>query len=322
MLKRLPGDGLDMKTSSETGHSQSAVIVNIQGFSIHDGPGIRTVVFFKGCPLSCRWCANPECLSPSPQMGFMENLCSGCGSCLEICPNNALVLEQGKHRIDYSRCRACGDCRLRCYNGALTRYGELMSLAQVWDAVQRDRIFYEGSGGGVTASGGEPLLQSDFVADLFSLCREQGLSTCIETCGFVPEGAFLRVLPYTDLFLFDLKLMDTEEHKRYTGQSNEQILRNARLLIEHDAHVLFRQPLIPGVNDAAGNIEATARFLNALGPGASKLELMPFHRLGLPKYKALNIPYTMGDVAGIDDEQSEATKDLYTHYGIDCSISR
>jgi pyruvate formate lyase activating enzyme len=159
-----------------------AIVTNIQGFSIHDGPGIRTVVFFKGCPLSCQWCANPECFSGEPQIGFIETLCTGCGKCMEICTNHSIRYDEGTHRIDYSRCTACGNCRDSCSYGALVRYGESMTVSEVWDAVIRDKMFYDSSGGGITVSGGEPLLWSKFVRELFELCHKEFIDTCIETC--------------------------------------------------------------------------------------------------------------------------------------------
>lgn len=301
---------------------QRAIITNIQGFSIHDGPGIRTVVFFKGCPLSCKWCANPECLSGKPQMGFIETLCADCGKCLDTCTNNAIRRIEGEHRIDYSRCKSCGNCRDHCYYGALVRYGESMTVAEVWDAVRRDKMFYDNSGGGVTVSGGEPLLWAKFVRELFELSHQERIDTCVETCGFVDPEALLEVIPVTDHFLFDLKHMDSDTHRKYTGQSNSQILRNAALVLEHGADVVFRQPLIPGVNDSIMNIEATAGFLTSLGKNATRLQIMPYHRMGQSKYMALNMPCIMEGLGVEDDAQVEAVKKAYIDRGIDCAISR
>ena len=301
---------------------QNAIVTNIQGFSIHDGPGIRTVVFFKGCPLSCKWCANPECLSRKPQIGFIETLCADCGKCLDACINNAIRRVGGEHRIDYSRCDSCGDCSDHCSYGALIRYGESMTVAEVWDAVRCDKMFYDSSGGGVTVSGGEPLLWSEFVRELFELSRKKRIDTCIETCGLADPEALLDVLPVTDRFLFDLKHMDSDIHKKYTGQPNSQILTNAVLILEHGADVVFRQPLIPSVNDSIVNIEATAEFLTGLGKNARRLEIMPFHKMGQAKYKALDMPYSMEGIGVADDGRVEAVKKAYIDIGIDCTISR
>lgn len=300
---------------------QSAIITNIQGFSIHDGPGIRTVVFFKGCPLSCRWCANPECLSGKPQMGFIETLCAVCGKCFEICTNKAIRRQEGAHRIDYSRCTSCANCRDQCYYGALVRYGESMTVAAVWDAVKRDKMFYDSSGGGITVSGGEPLLWSKFIRELFELSHTERIDTCMETCGLADPEALLDVIPVTDHFLFDLKHMDSDIHEKYTGQPNSQILKNAALVLEHDADVVFRQPLIPGINDSVMNIEATAGFLASLGKSAARLQLMPYHRMGQSKCKALNMPCGMEESGIADDEQAEAVKKAYIDRGIHCTIS-
>jgi pyruvate formate lyase activating enzyme len=313
---------MESETQTNEISLQSAIITNIQGFSVHDGPGIRTVVFFKGCPLSCQWCANPECLSGKPQIGFIETLCADCGKCQDACTNNAIRHVEGEHRIDYSQCKACGSCKDECYYGALVLYGESMTLAEVWDEVRRDKMFYDSSGGGVTVSGGEPLLWADFVRELFELCHQELINTCVETCGFADPQTLLEVLPVTDYFLFDLKHMDPDVHRKYTGQSNAQIMRNASLLLEHGADVVFRQPLIHGINDSILNIEATARFLTSLGKKATRLEIMPYHGLGESKYRALNMAYNKSAYSAADDEELEAARNSYLRYGIECTISR
>lgn len=299
-----------------------AYVTNIQGYSIHDGPGIRTVVFFKGCSLSCRWCANPECISVKPQMGFKKLLCKGCGKCLEVCPENAINTDSNKHRIDYSRCTTCGKCSDNCGYEALVRYGDLMSVDEVWDEVRRDKIFYDSSKGGITVSGGEPLLHPEFVRELFELCHKDGINTCVETCGCVNRNAFEAVLPVTDFFLFDLKHMDTDIHKEYTGQHNDIILENASFLIENKADIIFRQPLIPGINDTDSNIEATSHFLKNFGNRALRFELMPFHRMGSDKYRALGMEYPMKDLEIMDNIDLESVKKAYIDRGIECTISR
>ena len=300
----------------------TAIITNIQGFSIHDGPGIRTVVFFKGCPLSCRWCANPECLSKEPEIGFVHSLCQQCGKCLDVCPNDAIRPGEGVYRIERSHCDSCGKCVERCDYGALVRYGDSMTVDEVWDAVRRDKMFYDTSGGGVTVSGGEPLLHAKFVKELFQLCHNEGIGTSVETSGFVDTEAFIKVIPVTELFLFDLKHMNSATHKKYTGQFNDQILKNARVIIEKGVDVLFRQPLIPGVNDTMTHIEAAAAFLKTLGKKALSLELMPYHRVGQDKYKALNMEYRMEKTHIMSYDELEAIKKAYIDLGINCSISR
>lgn len=297
-----------------------ALITNIQGYSIHDGPGIRTVVFLKGCSLSCAWCANPECISPEVQVGFIKNLCAGCGECIRVCPENAITYDPAKHRIDETRCTACLKCVEGCLYNALVRYGREMDAAEVFEEVRRDRMFY-GDDGGVTASGGEPLLRAGFVRELFELCKSDGIGTCVETSGNVAPERLLEVLPVTDHLLFDLKLMDPELHRRYTGQSNDVILQNARLASARGADILFRIPLIPTVNDTAENIAKTAEFVKSL-PAAPAVQIMPYHRLGDSKYKALGITYTLPHLKVMKQEELEAVQQAYLKEGVACTISR
>lgn len=298
-----------------------AIITNIQGYSIHDGPGIRTVAFFKGCPLRCRWCANPECISQEVQVGFNANLCTNCRKCFSVCPENALTDQPARHRIDDTRCTGCGKCAAVCDYKALVGYGSDMTVDEVFDIVRRDKIFYDAGGGGVTVSGGEPLLQADFVKALFVKCKNAGINTCVETCGFVPEQNLLEILPLTDHLLFDLKHMDPEMHRQYTGQSNEVILKNAALAAEKGADLVFRIPLIPGVNDDDRNIKATSDFVLGL-PGHHRIQLMPYHRLGESKYEALGIPILMHAVKVMTPEQLEAVRQRFSDCGTDCTISK
>jgi pyruvate formate lyase activating enzyme len=209
-----------------------------------------------------------------------------------------------------------------CYYGALVRYGEVKTVLEAYTQVRKDKMFYDSSGGGVTVSGGEPLLYSDFVYELFSLCRSEGINTCIETCGYVPQEAFKTVLPVTDYFYFDLKLIDPALHRKYTGCNNELILSNARYIIQNGADVLFRQPLIPGVNDTELNIKQTAEFMLSLGSKGNRLQLMPFHRAGKTKYDALDMPYLVEDISPMTTEQIEAVQNKYISYGLNCTISK
>ncbi len=298
-----------------------AIITNIQGFSIHDGPGIRTVVFFKGCGLACLWCANPECIPAQSQIGFIKNLCTHCGKCLEVCPMDAIVTDERNHRVDYGKCTVCGLCADACRYNALTRYGTEMSLDEVFDAVRRDKMFYDTSGGGVTVSGGEALLQAEFVKDLFAMCKNDGIHTCIETAGFASSEYLRKVLPLTDCLLYDLKHMDPDIHLKYTGQTNELILNNARIAAENGADILFRIPLIPDVNDDAVNITRTAEFVMSL-PIPPRVQLMPYHRLGDSKYKALDLTNQMHETAVMEMEEIEAIRQAFVNQGVDCTISK
>ena len=209
-----------------------------------------------------------------------------------------------------------------CAYGALVRYGEPKTVAEVWDAVRRDKMFYDSSGGGVTASGGEPLLRARFVRELFELCRRDQINTCIETCGLADPQAFLDVIPVTDHFLFDLKHMDSDTHHRFTGQPNGRILENAALLMKQGVDIIFRQPVVPGINDSVENIEATALFLLSLGKSDIRLELMPYHRMGWSKYRALDMEYPMDGTDAAEDDMVESVKRAYLDRSIRCTVSR
>lgn len=297
-----------------------ALVTNIQGYSIHDGPGIRTVVFFKGCSLGCAWCANPETISPKPQIGFIRNLCSHCGKCLTACPENAINLDENKHRVDYDRCTTCGKCVEACLYNALVCYGKEMTVEEVFDAVRRDKMFYEPEGG-VTVSGGEPLLRGGFVRHLFELCKADGISTCVETAGCVPSEQLMELLPVTDYLLFDLKLMDPVKHQYYTKQTNELILKNARLAAESGANILFRIPLIPTVNDTEENIRMTAEFVKDVLQKPA-VQLMPYHRLGESKYQALNIQNQFKEIEVMKPERLKEVQRAFLDLGVECSISK
>ena len=301
---------------------EKAIITNIQGYSIHDGPGIRTVVFFKGCPLRCIWCANPENLIEKTQIGFLKNLCHNCGHCAGHCTENAIVTGVGVYRIDRAKCSNCGDCVENCYYSALVRYGKQMTSDEVYKQVRRDKMFYDSSNGGVTVSGGEPMVHPKFIYELFSALHAEGINTCIETCGFAAREAFEMVIPVTDTFYFDLKIMDSKKHRHYTGKDNKQILENARYVADSGKYVLFRQPLIPGINDFDENISQTAQFLKSLGRDGIEIQLMPYHRAGQTKYDALGLRYATADINVMTAQQLEAVKDKYISHGVKCTISR
>jgi pyruvate formate lyase activating enzyme len=301
----------------------TGLVTNIQGYSIHDGPGIRTVVFLKGCGLACRWCSNPECISPQPQVGFFKTLCAKCGKCAGICPAGALALNtEGLPVIDRERCNGCGACSAVCSYKALVLYGTPMDSDEIYAAVSRDKMFYDSSGGGVTFSGGEALLQPRLVSTVFEKCRRTGISTCIETSGCVPSSNFKEVLAYTDFILFDLKCMDSGKHLEYTRQPNDVILQNAGLAAESGIETLFRMPLIPGVNDDVQNIKDTSDFLHGLGKAFLRIELMPYHRLGKGKYTSLDRTYQLPDIISPGPAELESVVNTFEENGIKCIVSR
>src|SRR4030042_290493 len=301
----------------------TSLVTNIQGYAIHDGPGIRTAVFLKRCRLECQWGSNPECISPHPEVGFIKALCTKCGKCAEVCPNGALVYETGKlPRINRARCKGCGMCCSACSYKALVLYGQAMNAEEIFDVVNRDKMFYKTSGGGVTVSGGEALRQSQLVSELFQKCRHAAINTCIETSGYEAESSLERVLSYTDYILYDLKYMNPEKHRQYTGKPNNLILSNAKFVAESGVETLFRMPLIPGINDDEQTIKETADFLHGLGHNCIRIELMPYHRLGKGKYESLNKKYPLPDVPSPESEHLESIKKAFEFGGIMCTISK
>lgn len=257
-------------------------VFDIQRFSIHDGPGIRTTVFLKGCPLRCQWCHNPEGRPAEPAISFVAARCAGCGMCLTTCPNHAHRIEAGQHILDRARCTACGDCAAACCTGALERIGRTLTVDDVLTVVRRDRPFYDTSGGGMTLSGGEPTFQIDFAVGLAAAARADRIPVAVETCGFAEWSRLERLAAVTDLFLFDLKETHPARHIDYTGVSNDRILANLRQLHDRGAAVVLRLPIVPGLNDRADHFEAVARLARDL-PRLRDIQIVPYHPLGRSK---------------------------------------
>lgn len=263
---------------------EHGMIFNIQPFSVYDGPGIRTTVFFKGCNLRCAWCHNPESWRSVPEIQFQPEKCIGCGACLTACPVGAHILKDGVHILERSTCQGCGACVENCFAGALIRTGQEMSVADVMTRIEADRAYYEKSGGGVTFSGGEAMLQIDFLEALLKECRARGIHTAVDTAGAVRREAFDRVLPYTDLFLYDIKAADAALHEKLTGADNKRILENLKYLCEQGARVIVRIPCVPGGNWE--DLHKIAALLSAY-TGIERVELLAYHRLGEGKKAAL-----------------------------------
>lgn len=292
------------------------VVFDIQRFSIHDGPGIRTAVFLKGCLLHCAWCSNPESISRTPELGVNRDCCDNCRKCVAACPEKTITVAGDKDvRIDRDRCNACGKCVLVCNPGALTLFGKEMTIEEVLKEVCRDRIFYQGSGGGVTVTGGEALVQHEFVIGLLQACRDVGIHTCIETSGHVSREVLSRALPFIDYVLYDIKTMDSDIHARYTGSSNDTILSNARVVAESGSTMLVRIPLIPGVNDSVENVSRTAQFVKTLGKDIG-IELLPYHRMGQGKYKALDKAYSLSDLKPPDPAHLASLRQVIEDAGV------
>jgi pyruvate formate lyase activating enzyme len=263
------------------------IIFDIKKYSIKDGPGIRTTVFFKGCPLRCPWCHNPEGQSFFPEVMLRPSRClAECSECITVCEPRALSKLSVALKLERDKCTLCRMCADVCPAEAIEIAGRRASVAEVMAEIEKDRIFYEESRGGVTFSGGEPLAQPDFLAELLAACRKKGLHTTVDTCGFAPAEALARTAALADLFLYDLKIMDEKKHDDVTGQPNSVILKNLRSLVDLGKKVIVRLPLVPGVNDDDQNMRAMAAFLRDLG-GISEVSLLPYHKLGLEKHKGL-----------------------------------
>lgn len=289
-------------TSTTT--QEEATIFNIQKYTVHDGPGIRTTIFFKGCPMHCLWCSNPESQKLYPQVAVFQKDCIGvdkCGRCLHACPHqdeHVLQVSDGCIvGIDRSKCRNCLLCAQACPNATLKVFGKKYTVRELLKIILEDRQFYRETNGGVTAGGGDPLVQYRFLRDLFKECKRYGIHTCAETELQCQREAVEAVLPYTDLFITDIKIMDPQKHKQYTGMTNERILDNIKFLVENHAKVIIRTPVVPGYNNDEANIHATARFVSEqLKNRLVQYQLLPYRLLGLEKYQALGISYPMGDV--------------------------
>lgn len=264
--------------------TNTGILFDIQRFCVHDGNGIRTNVFFKGCPLRCDWCSNPESQKPAPQPLFEASKCIGCGACEKNCPSRAISGTGGRRVIDTASCDLCEtyECVSRCYARALKIAGRRYTVEEVVRVVKKDRPFYRTSGGGVTLSGGEPLVQIEFAAELLKECREQGIHTAVETCGAVPWPHFERILPYADMFLFDVKHTDAERMKKSTGNDGRQSLDNLRKLASTGAGVTARVPVIPGFNSEPAQIGAIGHFVKECR--LEDVELLAYHEMGVPKY--------------------------------------
>jgi pyruvate formate lyase activating enzyme len=291
------------------------IIFNLQKFSVHDGPGIRTTVFLKGCPLRCRWCHNAESQAAGPEPMVRGDLCTGCGACVASCPEQAIRLVGERPETDLAACTRCGRCLLFCPRNCRAICGERRTVTEVVQEVLKDRVFYQQSGGGVTFSGGEPLEQVDFLAESLAACKIEKLHTAVDTSGFAPWDAFERVLAVTDLFLFDLKVMNPATHQAYTGVSNRMILENLVRLSAETDRIFIRIPVVPTVNDDADNIRQTIDFLNSIR--FQRLHLLPYHRLGGGKAGQLGRDSRWAEVAPPTVEQMEAVRDQFAGAGLE-----
>lgn len=296
----------------------TGTVFNIQRFSVQDGFGVRTLVFLKGCPLHCGWCSNPESQKAAPQVLYQKNRCVHCRYCEEVCEKKAIHEIGGRQVVDYSLCDACGVCAENCYAGGLELSGKRSTVEEIFEEVRKDMLLYENSGGGVTLSGGEPFVQHEFARELLKICKKAGISTAVETCGCVGWDAIAEVLPYLDLFLFDIKQMDSEVHARVTGSGNEMILENLKKIVKSGKRVIVRLPIIPGVNDSMDHIRAVIDFMHENGIGEANI--LPFHKFGLNKYEALGREYAFKDASDIPDELLHEMRDAFENAGLSVTL--
>jgi pyruvate formate lyase activating enzyme len=292
----------------------SGTIFDIKRYAINDGPGIRTAVFFKGCPLECWWCHNPEGQVSQPQLILRENRCKLSQACVEVCPQGAIVWDD-RPITDWEKCDQCGKCAEVCYAGGREMVGRDVTADQVMAEVVRDVPFYDQSGGGVTFTGGEPMLQTEFLKETLLLCKEQHIHTAVDTSGQTSWENLHSIVPLVNLFLYDLKLMDESRHIKYTSVSNKLILKNLRKLVEAGAQIIVRIPLIPGINDDDENIKLCATTLARL-PTLEGIEVMPYHEIGKAKYQSLGMKYKLENVQPPTEEQVFRVEEILSSQGI------
>jgi pyruvate formate lyase activating enzyme len=296
------------------------LVYNLQRFAIHDGPGIRTLVYMKGCPLTCLWCSTPQTQKKAFEILHIETNCQKCGRCVEACPNEAMTLsEEEGLTIDRKRCTLCNECVEACPNQALEFTGKVMTVAELFMEVEKDSPFYWRSKGGVTVGGGEPTMQHAFVAEFLKKCRQHYIHTAIETCGYAEWEHLEKLLEHLDLVYMDIKHMDPRAHKTLTGVSNERILENARRASALRP-MIVRIPVVPGHNDSHENLSATARFAAELGENLLRIDLLPYHKFGKQTYSRLGRKYELEDVEPPDDAHMQRLKMIVESCGVGAQI--
>jgi pyruvate formate lyase activating enzyme len=299
--------------------AKNAVVLSIDRMTFLNGPGIRTVILFKGCPLHCLWCSTPESQKADPEIALYPDKCTQCGQCISVCPLEAITLKGAMISIDRGLCNNCGKCAEFCHSEAIKVLGRSMSVEVLVEHVKKDMVFYKHSNGGVTLSGGEPLLNPDFMSELLQAFKKEGINVGVDTCGHVPWQNIESVLPYVDFFLWDIKHIDPERHRELTGVSNELILRNVRAVSERNIPLYIRFPVIPSYNDSEENIRATCELaLDLLS--VVEVDLLPLHHLGKARYDSMNRNYPIAHLPLIPDHVLEEMKQLFESYGLKCHI--
>lgn len=297
---------------------ESAVVFNIQQGCIHDGHGVRTVIFFNGCALKCKWCANPEGISTRASLSVIRERCIGCGHCAEVCSNAAIMFERGRVTVDRLRCNACGECASVCHTEACMMTGKRYTAEELIEITKKDLPFFIDSGGGITFSGGEAALSPSVVRTVAKWYKERGCTTAIETCGFAAWENYEIFLPYMDTVLFDIKIWDDEKHRAYCGAGNEQIKANLEKIVRTTKTVI-RMPIIPSINDSESEICQIAQYLKAVG-GIERVHILPYHRLGIGKYASLGEVYSLQSVMPPTGADMEKIKQIIEGYGFETVI--
>ena len=297
-----------------------SLIFDIKRYAINDGPGIRVVIFFKGCNLHCAWCHNPESISSKVEKMYAPAKCIKCGTCVEACPENAITLSAEGIVTDPDLCKMCGKCAEVCPTKAIEMSGKVMSVNEIIDIIEKERIFFDQSGGGVTFSGGEPLIHTKMLMNLLDECGKRGIHRAVDTAGNVSTRTILEVAEQTDLFLYDLKMMDSDLHRKWINAGNEKILHNLKALAEASKHIIIRIPLIGGVNDADENIELTAKFISRLAGEKKLVHLLPYHAIAENKYMKLGKSVDFEKLREPDKETLDRAIAKFGEYGILASV--
>lgn len=296
-----------------------SLIFDIKRYAINDGPGIRITFFFKGCPLNCIWCHNPESITREVQKLYSKTKCIGAQKCTEICPNNALVLSKDGIITDYSKCNLCGLCAEACPTKAIEMSGRKITADEVIKKIENERLFFEESGGGVTFSGGEPLMHSDFLLPILQELGKRNIHRVIDTCGFANRNILENIAAETDLFLFDLKLLDSDEHLKFTGQRNEIILENLQWLSKNGSEIIIRIPLIKGVNANIESITKMAEFISKLEGDKKKVNLLIYHDIAKMKYEKLGGSYNPENLSTPTEKETREFINIFKRYGIEAT---
>jgi pyruvate formate lyase activating enzyme len=307
--------------TEQTETSPKGIVFSIQKMSTEDGPGIRTTVFFKGCPLRCAWCSNPEGIDPRPLIMWFGVRCIVCKSCIDACPRGALTLDEGGLHIDRDICIGCGTCARECPSGAIELAGKAFTVDELFEEVDKDRVFYAKSGGGVTVSGGEPTMQWQFLREFLRTCKENAIQTAIETCGLTTQHVYEELLPYLDLIMLDLKEMDPAKHAEFCGQPNDHILENAKWLGQQVTEMWIRTPIIPDTTATEDNIEAIGSFIRENMPNVTRWDLCAFLNLCKSKYERLSLEWTFKDAELLDKDFMEHLAEVARNTGVTCPVA-